>query len=158
MTSVHKRRHDFPRTHAALALPVLCAFLFPAQILIADGGSPGPLAQTCGVPAADATAGRAGRGAVPPTFAPGQHPVKLPAVSLLGARNDLQNPYRPGMSWGDLPNGRKWGSTASVSSAPDGTLWVVDRCGHSGSSGTTCGGESANIYPVFQFDKSGKLL
>ena len=158
MTSVHKRRHDFPRTHAALALPVLCAFLFPAQILIADGGSPGPLAQTCGVPAADATAGRAGRGAVPPTFAPGQHPVKLPAVSLLGARNDLQNPYRPGMSWGDLPNGRKWGSTASVSSAPDGTLWVVDRCGHSGSSGTTCGGESANIDPVFQFDKSGKLL
>jgi sugar lactone lactonase YvrE len=145
------------RTTLALTLPVICAFLFPAQALFADG-SPGPLAQTCGVPAADATAGRAGRGTALPAFPPGEYPVKLPAISLLGARNDLANPYRPGMSWGDLPNGRKWGSTASVSSAPDGTIWVADRCGQSGSGGATCGGASANINPIFQFDKSGKLL
>src|SRR5438874_13549773 len=29
-----------------------------------------------------------------------------PAVSPLGARNDLPNPYLAGVSWGRLPNGR----------------------------------------------------
>jgi len=122
-----------------------------------QNGSPGPLAQSCGVPAAQASKAGTGRGG-PPTFPAGQYPVKLPSVSLLGARNDLPNPYRPGVSWGQLPEGRKWGSTASVSTAPDGTIWVVDRCGNSGAGGTTCGGPSANVNPIFQFDTSGKLL
>jgi sugar lactone lactonase YvrE len=120
----------------------------------ASGGSPGPLAQSCGVPAAPA--GGAGSGL--PIFPAGQYPVKLPPVSLLGARNDLPNPYRAGVSWGQLPEGRRWGSTASVTTAPDGTIWVVDRCGNSGAGGATCGGASANVNPVFQFDKSGKVL
>jgi streptogramin lyase len=57
-----------------------------------------------------------------------------------------------------LPEGRKWGSTASVTTAPDDTIWVADRCGNSGAGGTTCGGASAGVNPVFQFDTSGKLL
>jgi DNA-binding beta-propeller fold protein YncE len=84
--------------------------------------------------------------------------VKLPIVSLLGARNDLPNPYGPGADFGQLPEGRKWGSTASVTTAPDGTIWVTDRCGNSGAGGTTCGGASANVNPIFQFDPSGKML
>ncbi len=84
--------------------------------------------------------------------------MKLPAVSLLGAHNDLPNPYQAGVSWGQLPEGRKWGSTASVTTAPDGTLWVVDRCGASGAGGTTCGGANAGVNPIFQFDASGKVL
>ncbi|HEV3331920.1 MAG TPA: peptidyl-alpha-hydroxyglycine alpha-amidating lyase family protein [Bryobacteraceae bacterium] len=76
---------------------------------------------------------------------------------MLGAHNDLPNPYQPGVSWGQLPEGRKWGSTASVTIAPDGTIWVVDRCGNSGAGGTTCGGASASVNPVFQFDTSGKM-
>jgi len=123
--------------------------------LQADGGSAGPLAQTCGVPPAGASAS-GGRGT--PVFPPGLYPVKLPSVSMLGARNDLPNPYRPGVSWGQLPEGRKWGSTASVTTAPDGTIWVVDRCGNSGAGGTTCGGASAAVNPIFQFDTSGKML
>ena len=121
-------------------------------------GSPGPLAQSCGVPttAASEARGRAGRGV--PQFPPGQYPVKLPPVSLLGARNDLPNPYRPGVSWGQLPEGRKWGSSASVTTAPDGTIWVVDRCGNSGAGGSTCAGASATVNPIFQFDTSGKML
>ena len=100
-----------------------------------------------------------GRGQQPqPIFPPGQYPVKLPAVSLLGARNDLPNPYQAGVDWGQLPEGRKWGSTASVVTAPDGTIWVIDRCGVSGAGGTTCAGPNANVNPVFQFDTSGKLL
>ena len=98
------------------------------------------------------------RGGQQPVFPLGQYPVKLPDVSLLGAHNDLPTPYQPGVDWGQLPAGRKWGSTASVTTAPDGTIWVMDRCGHSGSGGTTCAGASANVNPIFQFDTSGKLL
>jgi hypothetical protein len=123
-------------------------------VMAAENGSPGPLAQTCGVPAGAPAGG--GRGL--PQFPPGQYPVKLPAVSMLGARNDLPNPYRSGVSWGQLPEGRKWGSTASITIAPDGKIWVVDRCGNSGAGGTTCAGPSANVNPIFQFDRSGKLL
>src|SRR6266699_1483043 len=122
----------------------------------AASGSPGPLAQSCGMPPASAgAAGGAGRGL--PVFPPGQYPVQLPAASLLGARNDLPNPYRPGVSWGQLPDGRRWGSTASITTAPDGTIWVADRCGNSGAGGSTCGGASAKVNPIFQFDTSGKL-
>jgi hypothetical protein len=120
----------------------------------ADTGSTGPLAQSCGVPP---PAGQAGGGRGLPVFPTGEFPVKLPPVSLLGAHNDLPNPYRPGESWGQLPEGRKWGSSASVSTAPDGTIWVVDRCGNSGAGGTTCAGPSANVNPVFQLDPSGKV-
>jgi hypothetical protein len=119
-------------------------------------GSPaGPLAYSCGVPG---TPPAAGRGQPQPTFPPGQYPVALPVVSHLGARNDLPNPYQPGVDWGQLPPGRKWGSTASITTAPDGTIWVVDRCGNSGAGGTTCGGASAGVSPIFQFDASGRLL
>ena len=84
-----------------------------------------------------AASGQAGGSRELPQFPPGQYPVKLPSVSFLGARNDLPNPYAPGVSWGQLPEGRKWGSTASVTTAPDGKLWVVDRCGASGAGGAT---------------------
>src|ERR1700733_12308491 len=115
----------------------------------------GSLAYSCGAAAAQEGSGQQ---PVQPIFPTGEYPVKLPNVSLLGARNDLPNPYQPGADWGHLPPGRKWGSTASVTTAPDGTIWVVDRCGNSGSGGTTCAGASATVSPIFQFDTSGKLL
>ncbi len=132
-------------------------------LLITGGGplnaqAPGPLASTCGVPPASDNAAAGGGTRRPPVFPSGQYPVQLPPASLLGARNDLPNPYRPGVSWGRLPEGRKWGSTASVTTAPDGTIWVADRCGNSGSGGSTCAGPSANVNPIFQFDTSGNLL
>jgi len=81
---------------------------------------------------------------------------ELPLVSPLGARNDLPNPYQPGSSWGLLPNGRKWGSTAGIATAPDGTIWAIDRCGASGSRGTNCA--DSPLDPILQFDTSGKFL
>jgi DNA-binding beta-propeller fold protein YncE len=123
----------------------------------AQRSSAGPLADSCGVPSGPAAAGRGGKPAQP-IFPDGQYPVKLPAKSLLGAPNTLPNPYRAGVHWGQLPAGRMWGSTASVIAAPDGTIWVTDRCGVSGSGGTTCGGPNAQVDPVFQFDTSGRLL
>src|SRR5437899_6362449 len=118
-------------------------------------GSPGPLADSCGVSAQPGAQGQGARGT--PVFPPGQYPVKLPAVSLLGARNDLPNPFRAGVHWGQLPDGRKWGSTAGVSAAPDGkTIWAIDRCGASGAGGTACA--DSPFDPVLQFDPAGKLL
>src|SRR5438128_1620202 len=129
---------------------------FTLQTSSNAGGSPGPLADTCGVPAQGARGSAQGaRGN--PVFPAGQYPVKLPAVSLLGAHNDLPNPFRAGVHWGQLPGGRKWGSTASVYAGPDGkTIWAIDRCGASGAGGTTC--VDSPLDPVLQFDTSGKLL
>ena len=82
--------------------------------------SAGPAAYSCGAPTTPPPT--SGRGAQP-IFPSGRYPVSLPAVSLLGARNDLPNPFQPGADWGQLPPGRKWGSTASITTAPDGTIW-----------------------------------
>jgi hypothetical protein len=121
----------------------------------AAGSPAGSAAYTCGNPTNSPQT--SGRGAQP-IFSPGQFPVSLPAISLLGARNDLPDPYEAGVDWGQLPAGRKWGSTASVTTAPDGTIWVTDRCGNSGAGGTTCGGASATVDPIFQFQPSGTLV
>src|SRR6266550_6376353 len=131
MSGVNRVMRRCPRSSVAGAM-VAIGVLVPAAIsLSAETGSPGPLAQFCGVPPAGAAVtqakgqgkgqGRAKTGV--PVFPAGQYPVKLPAVSMLGARNDLPNPYRPGVSWGQLPEGRKWGSVASVTIDPDGKLW-----------------------------------
>ena len=81
---------------------------------------------------------------------------QAPPVSPLGARNDLPNPYRPGVSWGQLPGGRKWGSTAGIALGPDGNIWAIDRCGSFGSRGTNCA--DSPLDPILEFDPSGKFL
>ena len=107
--SLAHRVKQRPCRVAALAAIGGGLIVLPSERLNAQeqNGSAGPLAQSCGVPSgsAGAAAGQAdGRGL--PIFPSGQYPVKLPLVSLLGARNDLPNPYRPGVSWGTLPEGR----------------------------------------------------
>jgi hypothetical protein len=144
----------YPGAVAFAAGPIAALVILGVVSLAAESGSPGPLAQSCGVPPTAPAGSRASL----PQFPQDQYPVKLPSLSLLGARNDLPNPYRPGVSWGELPEGRKWGSTASITTAPDGKLWVVDRCGVSGAGGITCGGANVGVNPVFQFDSSGKRL
>jgi hypothetical protein len=118
-----------------------------------------PLADSCGVAPPGSTpapaAGRAGGRGVP-RFPEGSYPVVLPPASLLGARNDLPNPYRAGVHWGQLPSGRRWGSTAGVYAGPDGSIWAIDRCGASGAGGTACANSA--LDPILQFDTSGKLL
>jgi hypothetical protein len=65
--------------------------------------------------------------------------------------NDLPNPYGPGVKFGQLPDGRTWGSTAGISVGPDGNIWTYDRCG-----GSSCAG--SDLAPLLEFDASGKLL
>jgi len=61
------------------------------------------------------------------------------------------NPYQTIEKWGELPAGRTWGSTSAVDVAPNGNLWVAERCG-----ANTCAG--SNLSPILEFDPSGKLL
>src|SRR5262245_36786488 len=135
---------------------IIVAGLNYGMALQSTTGSPGPQADSCGVP--QQGSGVRGQGAqAPPVYAAGQYPVKLPAVSLLSARNDLPNPYQSGVHWGQLPEGRKWGSTAGVYASPDGkTIWAIDRCGASGAGGTACA--DSPFDPILQFDTSGRLL
>src|SRR5258708_11110215 len=86
----------------------------------------------------------------------GSATAQAPRVSPLGAPNELPNPYHPGVSWGQLPNGRKWGSTAGIAIGLDGNIWAIDRCGVSGSQGTNCA--DSPLDPILEFDPSGKFL
>ena len=81
-------------------------------------------------------------------------------IAMLGAgraaessppSNDLPNPYHTVTNWAQLPDGRKWGSTAGVDIAPDGNIWAYDRCGVN-----NC--VDSNLDPILEFDTSGKLL
>jgi len=65
--------------------------------------------------------------------------------------NSQPNPYRTVEHWFQLPEGRVMGSTSSVAVAPNGHIWVVDRCGVNNCAGS-------NLAPIFEFDASGKLL
>lgn len=65
--------------------------------------------------------------------------------------NSQPNPYRTVENWGKLPEGRTWGSTSAVDIAPDGSIWVAERCG-----ANTCAGST--LAPILHFDPAGKLL
>ncbi len=67
-------------------------------------------------------------------------------------RNDLPNPYRTIAHWGQLPNDRKWGSTAGVDVDRDGVhVWAYDRCG-----ANSCA--ESKLDPIVEFDASGKAI
>ncbi len=69
------------------------------------------------------------------------------------AQNHAPNPYRavPDV-WGELPEGRSWGSTSAVYPAADGNIWVAERCGEN-----TCVGHD-DLDPILLFDVDGNLL
>ena len=112
----------------------------------AGPGSPSPQADTCGI--------GMGRGSTTLLYPPGEFPVTLPARSLLGASSDLPNPYRPGVHWGQLPDGRTWGSVVGLYPGPDGTVWAFDNCGVVGPG--ECVGSP--LDPILQFDTAGRLV
>jgi NHL repeat len=65
---------------------------------------------------------------------------------------DVPTPYKTITGWAQLPDARKWGSTAAVGIGPDGNLWTYDRCG-----ANDC--EKSDLDPVLEFDrKTGKNL
>ncbi len=66
-------------------------------------------------------------------------------------------------NWGELPAGRKWGTTAGIDIDPtDGNVVAYERCG-AGAAGGAGGGavdcETSPVDPIFKFDrKTGKVL
>jgi len=75
------------------------------------------------------------------------------AASLSYAQpNSQPNPYRTIDKWGQLPEGRTWGSTSAVEIDRDGkSIWIAERCG-----ANTCAGKTDP--PILKFDASGKLV
>jgi sugar lactone lactonase YvrE len=72
-------------------------------------------------------------------------------LSLDAQPNSQPNPYRTVEGWFQMPAGRTMGSTSAVFVAPNGHIWVAERCG-----ANTCAG--SDLAPVLEFDASGKLL
>ena len=65
--------------------------------------------------------------------------------------DELSHPYETVGNWGDLPDGREWGSVSAIEADPDGRhIWVADRCGSS------CAG--SELPAILKFDLSGELL
>ncbi len=123
------------RLWSPLALAAAVALVWPAAQV---------LTQT---PAPQQGAARGQKPQGPPRFPPLNMNVVDPATK------PLPNPNPTVVkSFGELPAGRTWGSTAGVDIGPDGHVWAYDRCG-----ANTC--EGSTVDPVVKFDRhTGKLL
>lgn len=81
----------------------------------------------------------------------------LLAVSVLAEdggppRNDLPQPYRTLRDWGELPPSiGTWPAVTAVEVAPDGTIYVVERC-----SANSC--EGRNEPPILKYNAQGRLI
>jgi len=68
------------------------------------------------------------------------------------AAQTFTNPYRPDYNWGNLPDGREWGSISGIYPANDGdSIWALDRC-----SANSCLG--SDLDPVLQLDLDGNVI
>jgi len=88
----------------------------------------------------------------------------LAAAQTVAPTNSLPNPYRSIENWGQLPEGRVWGSTSAVAIDPDGTsVWVGERCGEVRppsqiNPGAPFACAESKLDPILKFDASGRLL
>jgi DNA-binding beta-propeller fold protein YncE len=88
----------------------------------------------------------------------------LATAQTTAPTNSLPNPYRTIANWGELPDGRKWGSTSAVAIDPDGTsVWVAERCGETRppsqiTPGAPFACAASTLDPIMKFDGNGKLL
>jgi DNA-binding beta-propeller fold protein YncE len=58
-------------------------------------------------------------------------------------------------NWGQLPSGRKWGTTAGIDIDPkDGNVWAYERCGAGGAGGGPDDCETSMVDPIFKFDRN----
>jgi DNA-binding beta-propeller fold protein YncE len=63
-------------------------------------------------------------------------------------------------NWGDLPEGREWGTTAGVDIDPnDGHVWAYERCGSGALTGGGVSCDTNPVDPIFKFDRdTGEVL
>ena len=63
-------------------------------------------------------------------------------------------------NWGELPAGRKWGTSAGLDIDPkDGNVWGYERCGAGTAGGGPVDCDNNPVDPIFKFDRhTGKVL
>jgi sugar lactone lactonase YvrE len=63
-------------------------------------------------------------------------------------------------NWGELPAGRKWGTSAGLEIDPkDGNIWGYERCGAGTAGGGPVDCDNTPVDPIFKFDRhTGKVL
>ena len=63
-------------------------------------------------------------------------------------------------NWGQLPAGRKWGTSAGLDIDPkDGNIWAYERCGAGTAGGGPVDCDNTPLDPVFKFDRhTGAVL
>ena len=58
-------------------------------------------------------------------------------------------------NWGELPAGRKWGTTAGIDIDPnDGNIWAYERCGAATAGGGPVDCDNTPVDPIFKFDRN----
>ncbi len=92
-------------------------------------------------------------------------PTPAPAEVTKGSTitgEGLPNPNPTVMAgWGQLPEGREWGSTAGIDIDPlDGHIWAYERCGASSfGAGTPITCDTNLVDPIFKFDRhTGEVM
>lgn len=78
-------------------------------------------------------------------------------ITGAGLPNPAPNVTR---NWGQLPAGRKWGTTAGIAIDPiDGNIWAYERCGAGTAGGGPVDCDNNPVDPIFKFDrKTGAVL
>ncbi len=92
--------------------------------------------------------------AAPPTAVAPPAPVVVAGNAITG--EGLPNPAPVvTKNWGQLPAGRKWGTTAGVDIDPkDGHIWGYERCGAGTAGGGPVDCDNTPVDPVFKFDRN----
>jgi sugar lactone lactonase YvrE len=128
-------------SRSRIAFAFVCA---STTMLLAACSSPATSEQaSAAAPAADTEAAQSGN-----------------PITGAGLPNPAPNVTR---NWGQLPEGRSWGTTAGIDIDPkDGNVWAYERCG-AGAAGGAGGGpvdcETNMVDPIFKFDrKTGAVL
>jgi DNA-binding beta-propeller fold protein YncE len=112
-------------------LPALCTCAAVLLTACSDAGTGAP-APAAAPPAAAATGGN--------------------PISGVGMPNPAPNVTR---NWGQLPAGRKWGTSAGIDIDPkDGHIWAYERCGAGTAGGGPVDCENNPVDPVFKFDRN----
>src|SRR5438132_13593396 len=76
----------------------------------------------------------------------------LAQSSSSAPRNDIPQQYRTTRDWGQLPPAmKKWPAVTAVEAAPDGTIYVIERCFEN-----SC--TDRNEPSILKYDVNGKLL
>ena len=99
-------------------------------------------------------------------YANPRSPATLSAQSAAKVANPITGEGLPNpapkvtRNWGELPAGRKWGTSAGVDIDPkDGNVWAYERCGAGTAGGGPVDCDNTPVDPVFKFDRhTGKVL